>query len=61
MDDDIVDEEEELINEDLDEAGRSRTENQRTNRSKQFSESIASLKSQKKGGKQQEEVIESEE
>lgn len=59
-DDDIVDEEEELINEDLDDAGQSHGD-QRTNRSKQFSESIASLKSQKNGGKQQSEVIESEE
>ena len=58
-DDDIVDEDldeeldEELINEDLDDAVKSQAENQRTNRSKQFSESIASLRSQKKDGKQE--------
>ena len=57
--DDIVDEEDELINEDLDDAGQSHG-GRRTNRSKQYSESIASLKSQKKGAKQQSEVIESE-
>lgn len=57
--DDIVDEEDELIGEDLDDAGQSHG-GRRTNRSKQYSESIASLKSQKKGGKQPSEVIESE-
>ena len=57
--DDIVDEDldeeldEDLINEDLDDAVKSQAENQRTNRSKQFSESIASLRSQKKDGKQE--------